>query len=214
MIPIRDNAPISSIPFITYLLIVVNAAVFIWMLALPENLLDNFILRFALIPSEIVSGINLYSLFTSMFLHGSIAHIIGNMLFLHIFGDNTEDRLGHINYLIFYLMSGLAGALLQILINPLSSIPNLGASGAIAGLLGCYLVLFPNHKVDILIPIGGLLRTTPIPSSMMLLYWIVFQLFAGFGSLGAEGGVAYFAHIGGFLFGILVGLFAKNKSSY
>jgi len=151
-------------------------------------------------------GQALQTLFTSMFLHGGIGHILGNMMFLNIFGDNLEDRLGHIKYLIFYLLCGLAASALQIIIDPGSQIPNLGASGAIAGLMGGYLVLFPTHKIDVLIPFFGFFNRSTVPAFTMLFYWIFFQFLSGFGQLGTaeSGGIAYFAHIGGFLAGIVM----------
>lgn len=172
---------------------------------MSETALESFVLTYSLIPAEIARGIDLYTLFTSMFLHGGIGHIFSNMIFLHVFGDNLEDRLGHLGYLMFYLVCGLGASLLQIAANPASDVPNLGASGAIAGLLGGYLVLFPRHKIDVLVPLGYILRTVTVPASFMLIYWIAFQFLQGLGSLGiGGGGIAYFAHIGGFLTGALI----------
>lgn len=180
------------------------------MWTLGETGLGAFINTNALIPADIVRGENLQTLLTAMFLHGGFGHILGNMLFLNIFGDNLEDRFGHIRYLLFYLVAGLAGSFLQIAIDPGSTIPNLGASGAIAGLMGGYLVLFPRERVDVL---WGWYGVSTVPASLMLVYWIIFQFFDGFGNIGVEGGgVAYFAHIGGFAFGYLVTrLFAKRQ---
>lgn len=213
MIPIRDHTPSGKFPFITYGLIGANVAVFLYMFFLGPSGVEGFIDSYALIPADIVRGQALLTLLTAMFLHGGFAHIIGNMLFLNIFGDNMEDRLGHARFLGFYLLAGLAGSALQIVINPLSTIPNLGASGAIAGVMGGYLVLFPRERVDILWTFG-FIGTSTVPASSMLGYWILFQFLYGFGSLGAAlgGGVAYFAHIGGFAFGYLVTrLFFKTK---
>lgn len=205
MIPIRDHNPSSTTPFLTYLLIVANILVFVFMLTLPEPGIESFINTYALIPAEIVRGQDLFTLVTSMFLHGGIGHIFGNMIFFNIFGDNLEDRLGHIKYLFFYLLCGLGGSIAQILINPGSTIPNLGASGAIAGLMGGYLVLFPRHRVDVIVPLGFSLNRATVPASAMLLYWIAAQFLQGAGTLGIEGGgVAFFAHIGGFLVGAVI----------
>lgn len=206
MIPIRDHNKPHTFPFVNYLLITINVLVFGYMITLPENLLEQFVLAYALIPAEIVSGANLHTLFTSMFLHGGFAHIIGNMLFMNVFGDNLEDALGHFKYLIFYLISGLGASALQIIIDPGGTIPNLGASGAIAGLMGGYLILFPKHKVDILLPVFGFFSSSTVPAYTMLIYWFIFQTFSGIGSLGIvdQGGVAYFAHIGGFLAGVVL----------
>ena len=203
MIPLRDHNPSSRSPYLTYTLIGINVLVFLFMMSLGEGELEEFIRIFALVPAEVVKGLNIQALFTSMFLHGSIGHIFGNMMFLNIFGDNLEDRLGRIKYILFYLVAGLGASALQIFIDPASTIPNLGASGAIAGLMGGYLVLFPKHKVDILLPFGGFLSTATVPAYTMLFYWILAQFLYGFGGLfiAAQGGVAYFAHIGGFITG-------------
>lgn len=204
MIPIRDHNPSNTVPFFTYLLLGINVMIFIYSLTLG-NQLTSFYDQFALIPNQVVNGQHVYTLITSMFLHGSFAHILGNMLFLRIFGDNLEDSLGHIGFLAFYLLTGLGASGLQILTDPTSSIPNLGASGAIAGLMGGYLVLFPKHKIDTLMAFGGVMRKTTVPAISMLGYWIIFQFISGIGSLGYEGGgVAYFAHIGGFIAGAVI----------
>ena len=166
--------------------------------------MDAFVQQYAAIPANIAHGINLVSLITSLFLHGGFAHIIGNMLFLNIFGDNMEDRLGHGKYFLYYLGAGLAGSVLQIALGPGSEIPMLGASGAIAGVMGGYLVFFPNERVDVLWSWGFAFQRSTVPARMMLLYWIFFQLISGLGSFGIQGGgVAYLAHIGGFAFGYL-----------
>lgn len=205
MIPLRDHSKTETTPIITYLILVINVLVFGYMLLLSGSQLSSFIETFAFIPNNLVEGRNLHQLITSMFLHGGFGHIIGNMVFLHVFGDNLEDKLGHFKYLLFYLFAGLAATGLQFITDPTSTIPNLGASGAIAGLLGGYLVLFPHHRVDILVPLGGFIRTATVPAFTMLIYWILYQFILGFGSLGVTGGgVAYFAHIGGFIAGVVV----------
>lgn len=202
MIPIKDHNPSGRFPFVTYALIGLNVAVFVYMLTLREGAMDGFVAQYAVTPSVVTHGVNLVSLITSMFLHGGFAHIIGNMLFLNIFGDNMEDRLGHFKYLLYYLGAGLAGSLLQIVFNPASNIPMLGASGAIAGVMGGYLVLFPHERVDVLWSWGFVFQRSTVPARMMLLYWIFFQFVSGLGSIGISGGgVAFFAHIGGFAFG-------------
>lgn len=215
MIPIRDHNPSGRVPIINYLLIGINILVFGYMFLLPENLLMNFINQWAIIPTSIVQGKNLVTLFTSMFMHGSLGHIIGNMLFLNIFGDNLEDQLGHLKYLIYYLICGLGASALQIFISSVSSIPNLGASGAIAGIMGGYLVLFPREKIDILFSFGWSLRQATVPAYFMLFYWFLAQIFSGVGSLAfmdqAMGGIAFFAHVGGFLTGYLLVLPFKRK---
>jgi len=149
-----------------------------------------------------------------MFIHAGFGHIFGNLLFLNIFGDNLENYFGHFKFLIFYFAAGLGAAFLQILVNPLSEIPMMGASGAIAGVMGAYLLLFPKNPIDILFSFGLFLHRTVIPAWAMLFYWFFFQLISGVGSLGVEQGsdVAYFAHIGGFLTGIGLTLLLRNKS--
>jgi len=216
MIPIRDHNPSGRFPSINYLIIGINVLVFAFMFLMPENLMENFVLDYALVPSLVTQGQNLKTLLTSLFLHGGLGHIFGNMLFLNIFGDNLEDRLGQIKYLLFYLFCGLGASFLQIAINPGSQIPNLGASGAIAGIMGGYLVLFPKNRIDILFSYGLFLRETSVPAYFMLFYWFLAQLFSGVGSLALPsdmGGVAFFAHVGGFLTGYLTINFFKNRLS-
>lgn len=216
MIPIRDHNPSGKTPFVTYLLIAVNSLVFAYMFFLPENLLENFINNYALVPALVTQGQNLISLFTSIFMHGSLGHIFGNMLFLNIFGDNLEDTLGHIGYLLFYLVCGLGASGLQILVGPSSTIPNIGASGAIAGVMGGYLVLFPRHEVDVLFAFGWVLRRVRLPAYTMLFYWFLAQLLYGVGSLGFPqmGGIAFFAHVGGFVVGfLLIWLFRRVRKT-
>ena len=173
------------------------------MLTLSETHLKEFIYAYSVIPSQVVQGNNLHTLITSMFLHGGFGHLLGNMLFLHIFGDNLEDKLGRLKFLLFYLSCGLIASFAQIVVDPGSTIPNLGASGAIAGVMGGYLVLFPRARIDVLFIWGFFITTYKVSAYFMLLYWMVYQFFFGLGSLytAADGGVAYFAHIGGFLAG-------------
>ena len=178
-----------------------------------------FVTQYALIAGELLSGRDLppaipvpiwATIFTSMFLHGGIMHLVGNMLYLWIFGDNVEDSMGPIRYLIFYLLCGAAAAASQIVINPGTSIPMLGASGAIAGVLAAYFVLFPRAKVLTLIPIFFFLRLVSIPALFLLGFWFILQVVNGVGSLGAGGGTAWFAHIGGFVAGaLLVAVFRR-----
>jgi len=201
MIPIRDHNPSGKFPFVTYTLIGINVLVFVYQLTLGDRL-DAFVLEYAVVPALIAQGAGLVGLITSMFLHGGFAHIIGNMLFLNIFGDNLEDKLGHFKYILYYLGAGIAGSVLQIIVDPSSAIPMIGASGAIAGVMGGYLVLFPHEKIDVLWSWGFMFERTTVPAKMMLVYWIFFQFISGMGSLGIQGGgVAFFAHIGGFAFG-------------
>jgi len=202
MIPIRDHTPSGRTPYVTFTLIGANVLVFAYMLSLGDRGLDGFVREWAVTAADIMRGEPLKTLFTSMFLHGGFAHLIGNMLFLHIFGDNLEDKLGHAKYLLYYLTAGVAGSALQIIVNPSSAIPMLGASGAIAGVMGGYLALFPHEKIDVLWSWGFMFERATVPAKMMLLYWIFFQFISGIGSLGIPGGgVAYMAHLGGFAFG-------------
>lgn len=210
MIPIHDDNPTKSRPVVTYALIAINTAIFAYELNLnlqDEMLLKDFIYSFALIPSNIVQGFALYTLVTSMFLHGGIVHLAGNMLYLYIFGNNIEDIMGRRRFILFYFLAGFAASALQIYIAPYSEIPNLGASGAIAGVLGAYLVRFPRAKVHTIVFLGYYFTRVQLPAILVLGFWFVIQLFSGIGSLeynSAEGGVAYFAHIGGFVAGLLL----------
>ncbi|KKU64098.1 MAG: hypothetical protein UX87_C0008G0003 [Candidatus Amesbacteria bacterium GW2011_GWA1_47_16] len=206
MIPLRDHNKSNTFPFVTYALMAINIAVYMYMyFFLGERSFDRFIETWAMQPSEIVAGASLVTLITSVFVHGGFLHLAGNMLFLNIFGDNLEDTLGHVKYLIYYLAAGLGASILQIVVDPASRIPNLGASGAIAGLMGGYLILFPKHRVDVLLPVFGWLQEASVPAYTMLFYWFVLQLFSGAGSLGAAGGgIAYFAHVGGFVTGVIL----------
>ncbi len=210
MIPIKDHRNPGRFPIINYTLIGINLAVFGLMFTMSFPELRNFIGTYAVIPSEILRGQNIGTIFTSMFLHGSILHLFGNMLFLYVFGDNVEDAFGHISYLAFYLLAGLGATLLQVAMTPMSAIPNIGASGAIAGVLGGYLLMFPKQRVDVLIPIGFILKHTTVPAYTMLIFWIGFQLLQGVGSIGMDsGGIAYFAHIGGFFMGMFLAFFFR-----
>ena len=215
MIPIRDQLPTRNIPIINYLLIAANVAVFLlqW-LAGPNE--EALIYQFALIPSSFVTNLTLgdvTDIFTSMFMHAGFAHIGGNMLYLWIFGDNVEDSMGSVKYLFFYLIGGVVASLTHILINPGSQIPTVGASGAIAAVLGAYLVLYPQSKVLTIIPLGFFLRMTLLPASIVLILWFALQFFSGVLSLGGPdvGGVAFWAHIGGFVSGLLFGKIFSSK---
>jgi membrane associated rhomboid family serine protease len=215
MIPIRDQNPTRHAPIMNYLLIAANVLVFLFFLMAGANQ-EALVYQFALIPSNVTAGVDLgdvRDIFTSMFMHGGWAHLLGNMLYLWIFGDNVEDRLGSFNYLLFYLAGGVAASLAHILTNPGSQIPTVGASGAIAAVLGAYLVLYPRSRVLTFIPLGFFMRLTLVPASIVLGLWFVLQLFNGVVSLGGPdmGGVAFWAHIGGFAFGVLTAfLFARG----
>lgn len=210
MLPLRDSEPAGKFAFWTILIIAIN--IFAFYLEVTSLNIEAFITQFALIPS-LVDFNNLETLkpfITSQFLHAGLLHIGSNMLFLWIFGDNVEARFGFFVFPFVYLLSGAVGAFLQYILMPQSTMPMLGASGAVAGVLGAYFVFFPHHKVKTLIPVFGFPAVVDIPASIMLFYWFFTQLFAGFASVtvtSAEvGGVAFFAHIGGFTTGWL---FAK-----
>ena len=206
MFPIRDHNPSGRTPFVTRVLIVVNVLVFLayWLSFQTEEQLGWFFLYWGLVPARISYGEGYLTFVTSMFLHGGWMHLIGNMLFLHIFGDNLEDEMGHGRFLGFYLLSGLAAAGLQFAADPLSQIPMVGASGAIAGVMGGYLLLFPKARVDVLFIIVILIRVVPIPAFLMLGLWFGMQLLGGFATPGDAGGVAYWAHAGGFVAGAVL----------
>lgn len=215
MIPIRDEIPTRRIPVVNYLLIAANILVFIqvWLLDPNQGALVD---RYAMIPAHFTSGLDLgdiVSIFTSMFMHAGFAHIAGNMLYLWIFGDNIEDRLGHIGYLIFYLVGGVAASLAHIFTNPGSQIPTVGASGAIAAVLGAYLVMYPQSRIATFIPIGFFMRLTMMPAVVVLGLWFVLQLFSGAMTYGGAdvGGVAFWAHVGGFVAGVVMALLVPKE---
>lgn len=208
MIPLKDDIHSQKRPIITITLIVVNVAVFIYQMSLGREM-NSFILQFGMIPSDIVAGRNLYTLFSSMFVHGGFLHILGNMLFLWIFGDNVEDAFGHFGYLLMYIASGLAGAGVQILTAMNSKIPTIGASGAISGILGAYFILYPRAKVLALVPIFFFIRIMNLPAFIFLGFWFLLQLL--YGSAGDGSGVAFFAHVGGFVAGVLMAFLVRNR---
>ena len=210
MIPIKDNIPSRKRPFVTIAFIAINVVVFIYEISLGRNI-NTFISQFGMIPQNIVAGQNLHTLFTSMFLHGGFWHILGNMLYLYIFGDNVEDAFGHFGFLIMYLVSGLVGSAAHILTAVGSKIPTIGASGAVSGVLGAYFVLYPRAQVLALVPIFFFIRIMALPAFIFLGFWFLLQLLYGAGSMGGGAGVAFFAHIGGFVIGILLGLLVKNR---
>ena len=216
MMPIRDENPSRSTPYVNYALILANLAVFAYEVVLSlQGRLEEFIYSYALIPALVTQGEALHTLLTSMFLHGGVLHLAGNMLYLYIFGDNVEDAMGHRRYLLFYITCGLAASALQIAINPASTLPNVGASGAIAGVLGAYFVTYPFARVHTLVFFGYFVRWVSLPAVVLLGFWFIFQLFAGTATLEAMklgyGGVAYFAHVGGFVAGmVLVHVFRRR----
>src|SRR5215471_9006577 len=238
LIPIGDdNVGRQTTPYINYLLIGINIVVFL--IELSQG--PNFINGYACVPYEITHNIDLIkpvrfpgapggfipeapgpspiclTLITSMFMHGGWLHIGGNMLYLWIFGDNVEDNFGHLKYLIFYLLCGFAASFAQIALDPDSKVPSLGASGAIAGVLGSYLIMFPRNKVRVLLPIFILWTIVSLPAVLVIGFWIILQLFSQFAAISehsaqtAGGGVAYMAHIGGFFAGVVLTFFFRRR---
>src|SRR3989338_1019831 len=218
MFPIRDSHPPERLPFIKYLIIGITIFVFYLQLTAPD--FEAFVLQYGFIPSDFdaVSPASYLPLLFAIFLHGGFMHIFSNLWFLHIFGDNVEGRFGHIPYLFFYLITGVAATFAQYFIDPTSTIPMIGASGAISGVAGAYFVLFNRSEIEAIIPIYFYIRRVTLPSWFFLGYWFVIQVFNGFGSLvifGSEtGGVAWFAHVGGFAAGWLIAVtFGKSSRS-
>jgi membrane associated rhomboid family serine protease len=206
MLPIRDHNPSGRTPYVTYILIAMNVGIFIsyWPLFSDQRALYQFYNEWAMTPAMVLQNGTWDTLITSMFLHGGWMHLAGNMLFLYIFGDNMEDRMGHVGYLIFYLLCGVGAGLAQMISEPYSGVPTVGASGAIAGVMGGYLLLFPKARVDILIIIVIIFRVLPIPAWIVLGLWFGFQIFNGLMVPTGGGGVAYWAHAGGFIIGIIL----------
>lgn len=205
MIPLKDYRPSGKIPFVSYLLIFLNILAFGFELLADES--ADFVNRWALIGTNInfLKPASLYPFLTYQFLHAGFIHLLSNMWFLRIFADNVEDRFGHFKFLVLYLFWGIVAGLSQYVFATGSTIPMVGASGAVAGVMGSYYVFFPHHQIRTLIPIFGFWRIVDVPASFMLFYWFITQLFAGVGSLSfvSYGGVAFFAHAGGFLAGWL-----------
>jgi membrane associated rhomboid family serine protease len=203
MFPLRDTQPSYSKPVVTVLLIVVNILVFLYEISLESFARNDFIAAYGLVPDQF----SFLNVLTSMFLHGSWMHVLVNMWFLWIFGDNIEDILGSAKFLLFYLLCGFAAAMAQFLADPGSRVPMVGASGAIAGVMGAYLVKFPHSRIHTLVFIFFFISTVEVPAWLMLIYWFFINLFSGVGSIGHSyasqgGGVAFLAHVGGFLAGI------------
>ena len=219
MFPLKDNIPTDKKPIVTLAIITANLLIFFYQLSLGENI-NFFLFKYGAIPFEITHGQEVtyqaavpipLTLFTAMFLHGGWMHVIGNMWYLWIFGNNVEDKLGHFRFVIFYLLAGLIASLTYVATNANSQVPMIGASGAIAGVLGAYLIRFPGARVLTLIWFGFFVRIVAIPALYVLGFWFIIQLLNGLPSIGANitGGVAWFAHIGGFVAGM--GLFKVMK---
>lgn len=218
MFPWRDSTPRRTFPWVNYFIIFLTIYVFILQLTAPD--FEEFIYQYGFVPSRF-NFFDFYSyryIIYSIFLHGSFFHIIANLWFLHIFGDNVEDRLGHFLYLLFYLMGGVAAVFAQLIFNLGSDIPMIGASGAISAVAGGYFVFFKRSTIEALVPdFIGFLHMVKLPSWFFLGYWFVLQVFSGIGSLVTfdinQGGVAWFAHIGGFLYGVYMAKSLKEKRS-
>ena len=211
MIPLRDTIPSSRVPLVNSGIIAANVAVFLYETTLGPRL-DAFVYTYGLVPREFAPG----ALVTSMFLHGGWGHVLGNMLYLYIFGDNVEDRLGHLRYLAFYVLCGVAAGATQALTSPQSSVPMVGASGAIAGVSGAYLLFFPKARVVTLVPLFVFLQVVEIPAVFFLLIWFLWQVASGVATLGsraaAAGGVAFWAHVGGFVSGMVLGPALRRRT--
>jgi hypothetical protein len=210
MLPLRDLNPSRTTPWVTWSIMLACVLVFIFEAIQPLALYRALMASYALVPARVSAALAgdddplvLTSVFTSMFMHGGLLHIVGNLWYLRVFGDNVEDRLGHVRYMLFYLLCGVAAAATQWLVDPYSEVPMVGASGAIAGVLAAYLVLFPRARVLTLVPVFFVFFVE-LPAFVLMPLWFVLQFFSGVASLGLEtgGGVAYWAHIGGFVAGL------------
>jgi len=236
-LPLKDMNPTSHKPIVTYSLLAANVAVFLYQLSIGPEVNNAFVASYGAIPFEITRATDLVgetqiglplihtpgphpiflTLLTSMFIHGGFMHLLGNMLFLWIFGNNIEDILGPLKFVVFYLAAGLAAHALHIASDPSSTIPTVGASGAISGLLAGYLIAFPRARILTLVFLGFFVRTALLPAAFVIIYWFIIQFIFGLASLGgiAQGGVAWFAHVGGFLAGLaLIYLMAGRTISW
>ena len=240
MIPLKDDVPSRSMPFVTVGLIALNVLAFLYQLSLGidargpgAGAAEAFVFEFGVIPCRLTHSCPgmlvriaddfphpWVTILTSMFLHGGLLHVGGNMLYLWIFGDNVEDTLGHGRFLFFYLVSGVAAAVGQTLVSPMSSVPMIGASGAVSGVLGAYLLLFPHATILTLVTFGFFFKFLHVPALIVLGFWIVLQLLSGYITVSAQamgrgetGGVAWFAHIGGFLAGMLLLFLIRPRQS-
>jgi membrane associated rhomboid family serine protease len=217
MIPLRDDNPTRTFAFVTVGIIALNVVVFWHELTLPQGVsAETFFGSFALIPARLTqlpSPEAYRSIFTSMFLHGGWLHLIGNMWFLWIFGNNIEDSVGHFKFILFYLLCGIAAAAAQVAISPNSTVPMIGASGAISGVLGAYLVLFPRARILTLLPIWIFLQFIRVPAVIFLILWFVIQFLSGLAAtqFNVTGGIAFWAHVGGFVAGLLLILPFKKR---
>jgi membrane associated rhomboid family serine protease len=221
MIPLHDDNPTSIKPLVSIIFIVLCCLVYFWESSLGSQV-EQAIYSLGVIPAILLGSQSLpveiamipawLTIFTSMFMHGGWMHLGGNMLYLWIFGNNVEDSMGHVKFVIFYILCGIAAVFAQVIPNPGSTIPMVGASGAISGVLGAYMLLYPHAKVLVLIPFGVFSRTMRISALYVLAMWFGLQLFSSIGSGSQQGGVAFGAHIGGFIAGMLLIPFFRNKN--
>ncbi len=230
MFPLYDTIPSRKKPYVVYTLILINIIIFIYQLTLSRAELIRFLYNFGLVPARFTSqrwtqiwylrtGLGFYtpkwlSFISHMFLHGGWSHLIGNMWFLGVFGDNVEDNMGHTMFFIFYMSSGVLASLMHFTLNLNSQVPMVGASGAISAVMGAYYVLFPYSRVVSFIPTFFLPFLIAIPAGVYLFVWFVFQIISGISDSAVNSGVAYWAHIGGFIVGIIWGLFRRKKTYY
>ena len=213
MFPIRDHNPSRRFPYITYSLILLNALIFLsyWHILGDPSKINPLFQNWALVPANIKEGSAYLGLLTSIFFHGSFMHLIGNMLFLHIYGDNLEDKMGHLGFFMFYLSAGIFANFAQFAANPYSDVPVIGASGAVAAVMGGYLLLFPKARIDILFIFVIIFKIIPVQAWLVLGIWFILQLYNGLAVPAAVSGVAYWAHIGGFVFGVIATLTTWKK---
>ena len=214
MIPLRDDIRARRRPYVTWALIAACGVVYAYQFFTDTTNPEagrNLVLSFGMIPENVTHGKALWTLLTSMFMHGGIFHFLGNMLYLWIFGDNVEDHFGRPLYVVLYVLSGVFGSVLHILVAPGSHIPTIGASGAISGVLGAYFILFPRARVLTLVPIFFFIRVFYLPAFVLLGFWILMQVLYGCSTVAGGSGVAYFAHIGGFAVGILLALLIRRR---
>jgi membrane associated rhomboid family serine protease len=218
MFPIGDDDIRGAPPaLVTWALVALNVLIFLYELSLnAQGQLEPFMRTYGVVPARIMRGEQLYALLTSMFLHGGWMHIISNMAFLLVFGDNIETVLGKLGYLVFYIVGGIAASAAHVAISPTSTVPSLGASGALAAVMGAYVLMFPRSQIRALVFIGFYATVTRVAAVIFLGIWFISQLFSGFASLGVDtaqtGGVAVWAHIGGFVFGLILGIFLRGRA--
>ncbi len=221
MFPLRDSQPSGTLPAVTYLIISINVIVFLFEVSLGDQGLAEFLKNFGLVPLLFFQQFGFYEIFTlfsCMFLHGGWMHLISNMWALFIFGDNIEDKLGHFGFLFFYLACGVSAGLTQVFMSQASAVPTVGASGAIAGVLGGYIICYPTARVLTAIPIFFIIRLIEVPAAVYLGFWFISQAFTGIASIakepGEEGGIAWWAHIGGFIAGaVLIKIMSFRRES-